>query len=266
MDIYNNQKKPRHFLIGLSLIIFIFIIILGFYFYGQQLGQLKNLSLLDTSFNYKTTKLATIPMRYPVGKNCEEYDVFHLSCYVTSFSSSSIVFSKSGNNVAYKLYKLKPYKETVVIGDKLAQVSLDSPSSRYSLNYNGRIIFSPDGSKIAYMVVNTVGKLALVINEQQTEFHDFISLPEFSPDGQRMAYVIRDGNSQYAIVDGKKYGSYNEISPLSNNPGNERYFDFTPNSKHFMYIYINTEESGSGASYTNYASYIVVDGVPQGKS
>jgi roadblock/LC7 domain-containing protein len=79
------------------------------------------------------------------------------------------------------------------------------------------LIFSPDGTQVAY-VASLGSKQLAVVNGTEGKQYDGVSGLIFSPDGTQVAYVASLGSKQLAVVNGTEGTQYDGVSGLIFSP------------------------------------------------
>ena len=96
-------------------------------------------------------------------------------------------------------------------GDKWLVVVDGRESELYDfLGSTTGIHFSPDGSRVAYAAL-VDKKWRLVLDGQMQQPHDNVGELAFSPDGKRVAYAAQDGGKWRVVVDGQPQADYDAI-------------------------------------------------------
>ncbi len=81
----------------------------------------------------------------------------------------------------------------------------------------GKIVFSPDGSRLAYWAKAKDDGFMMVLNGEEGQIYDEISDPIFSPDGNHVAYIAKDKDGKFAVLDGTEGNRYEDIWGLTFN-------------------------------------------------
>lgn len=92
------------------------------------------------------------------------------------------------------------------------RVVLDgTPQPAFDNLVAGSLVFSFDGSRLAYAAARG-GKYVLVVDGKAGREHEKIgSAPVFSPDGKRVAYLAVDGQSETVVENGKAGKRYKAV-------------------------------------------------------
>jgi len=166
------------------------------------------------------------------------------------------VFSPDGKNLAY-VALLPDQKRTVVINNQ--------PGKTWDEIFDGLLVWSPDGSRLAYgarqgegwfvvagpeqygpysylgsatgLVWSTDGRLAfsvlegqqwvLIIDGQKQKAYDNLAELAFSPDGKRLAYMAQSGQQWRVVLDGQEQPAFDALG--------EGTLLFSPDGKHLAY-------------------------------
>jgi Tol biopolymer transport system component len=159
----------------------------------------------------------------------------------------AVRFSADANRVAYVAQR--DFKQRVVVD------GVEGPE--YDGIKNDSLVLSPDGKRVAYVAIKSLGSLSIARSEQclvvldgtpGREYHK-IGPPLFSPDSKRLAYVARNKYSETCcvVIDGNEHRSlYFAIGPPL----------FSPDSKRLAY----SGKMGRGSSRRSWRA--VVDGTP----
>ncbi|MBN2016690.1 MAG: PD40 domain-containing protein [Candidatus Cloacimonetes bacterium] len=121
-------------------------------------------------------------------------------------------------------------KTFVYVGEELSGerfiVKDQFAGKSYDYVYPNSLVFSPNGEKLAYIVVDS-GLEKVVVNG--IELAGYTSISEssirFSPDSQHLAYFAYDGNNWLVIKDGEESMPYDDLGQII----------FSPDSKHLAY-------------------------------
>jgi Tol biopolymer transport system component len=240
------MNMKRKLIIAGGVVLLILVVLFGIYTFSNPLKPNQALTIAPSTFVTQTTKLATIPWKYPKQDgSCRDIS-FSWTCLVDSYNPYSIQFSPAGNIVTYKIEGRNGTQ--MVINDMKGHIIGDRSGLELSEEYKEEVVFSPDGSTLAYLV-HRDGKSAIAINEKLTEFHEAISLPDFSKDGKHLGYVVAEGYYNFhAVIDGKVGPQYEMINSKEID-GRKQYITFSDDGKHSLYY--------AGRNGKNYA---IVDG------
>lgn len=77
----------------------------------------------------------------------------------------------------------------------------------------GDAVFSPDGSRVAY-IVKADGKETIVVNSESGPFYDSVREPVFSKDRLGIAYIANKGGKECVVVDGREGAWFDSIDKL----------------------------------------------------
>jgi WD40 repeat protein len=110
---------------------------------------------------------------------------------------SNIVLSPDGAHTAYA-------GGDSSTGHVSTYAMVDGKKSLDYLDCSG-FLFSADSKHLAYLATASNQKVVVVLDGRESDAHDAVdaSTLKFSPDGTRLAYVVTDQGSQHAVVDGK---------------------------------------------------------------
>jgi len=123
------------------------------------------------------------------------------------------VFSRDGRHVAYRAWRWKLFTQS----QKWRVVLDGSEGDGYERMTDP--VFSPDGTRVAYIVRQ--GKKTLLISDGQTTpagSDEPVGLPAFSHDGKRIGYIARRGGRSLVVVDGVEGPAYDWIERLVFSP------------------------------------------------
>ncbi len=201
----------------------------------------------DTSFNTKTTLLATIPYKYPKAiASCSDFEGDY-TCARYSYHDDGIVFSKNGRQVAYSLIKREgnggtgPLEKWVIGGVEQLE---------YTKTKN--FVLSPDGKQFGYVItkeqptnlgVLEVKDVAIIDGKEGREYPEIDNLV-FSPDSKNYAYKVLNqtfsktnvrSQDQFIVLNGQDQKKYPWVSQPS----------FTDNK--LTYIIADGKYEGTGA-------------------
>lgn len=88
-------------------------------------------------------------------------------------------------------------------------------------------VFSPDGKRVAYAAKQ--GKTAFaVIDGRKSRTHDDVPQIIFGPKGRRVAYIAERGKKSYVVVDGKEGAEYGSVHPST--------LCFSPDGRRLAYV------------------------------
>lgn len=113
------------------------------------------------------------------------------------------VFSLDGKHFAYAWTENGAYTDHTVVVDGVQGKAYPSPGA-------GKIVFSPDGSRVAYSAKSRGEGYMMVLDGKEGKIYDEVSDPVFSPDSNHVAYIAKDNDSKFVVLDGmedKRYGS-----------------------------------------------------------
>jgi roadblock/LC7 domain-containing protein len=124
-----------------------------------------------------------------------------------SISDSVPLFSPDSKHIAYTAFEIDS-----VNGRQVYFVVFDSAiGQRYEMVYPGSLVFSQDGSRLAYVVKRGRG-CAVIVDEQPGPEYDTIQgQVVFSSDGKRYAYAARWDSKSFAVVDGQEGPRFDTI-------------------------------------------------------
>ena len=162
-------------------------------------------------------------------------------------SARSMVLSPDGNHVAF--VNAVDGKETVVVDGKPGKAYAhirapwkfyDTPAYQYIDEVPG-IFFSPDGSRVAYVVSTPQSALrqssmAVVVDGTIGQSYDEVTLPTFSSDGKHLAYGARSGKNWRVVLDGVEGKVYPELGIDARKIGDFRSLVFSPDSSRMGYL------------------------------
>lgn len=142
-------------------------------------------------------------------------------------SPGFIAFSPDGRRVAY--YARKNQKNYLVIDGKesLLKYPMVLPP-----------VFSPDGSRIALVLLNKEKGMQFVkVGNREYPLYDRITNITFSHDGLKVVYVAREWNQAYIVVNDKKGPVYDMVvSPVFSPDGSKMAYRARKNEKRFIVI------------------------------
>ncbi len=126
---------------------------------------------------------------------------------VTSSGLHNLVIASNGR-VGYQGYSGKgPYTEQLYIGDQLVApetVAFAGPPARNGIAPVIYLVFSPDGSKYAY-VKPVPGGVAAVIDGKASISYDAVGQMAFGPDNKRAFFVgMKKPVANFVVVDGQE--------------------------------------------------------------
>lgn len=120
-----------------------------------------------------------------------------------------MVFSADGGRFAYDLIPGGgAYGNHVVEADGYH-------GKEYPFPGVGTIVFSPDGSRLAYWAKAQDEGFLMVADGEEGRTYDEIGDPVFSPDGEHLAYVARDEEGKFVVLDGAEGKRYIEVWGLA---------------------------------------------------
>ena len=120
-----------------------------------------------------------------------------------------LTFSSDGKRFAYDLVP-----GGGAYGRHLAVV--DGVSGKeYPFPGVGKIVFSPDGRRVAYWAKAEGQGFMMVLDGKEGQIYEEMQDPIFSPDGNHVAYVAADGKSKFVVLDGKDGTRYGDIWGLT---------------------------------------------------
>jgi Tol biopolymer transport system component len=79
----------------------------------------------------------------------------------------------------------------------------------------GKVVFSPDGSRVAYWAYNGSKGSFLVLDGVEGKSYDEVSDPIFSPDSNHVAYIAKDQDGKFAVMDGAEGARYIDLWGLT---------------------------------------------------
>jgi hypothetical protein len=241
------MTKKKLFMLIVGLIFLALVCFLILYTFSNPFKPNKAITIAPVSESTTTKILATIPWKYPaLDGSCLDV-AFSWTCLVESYAPRAITFSPHGNMVVYKIDG--PHSKYFVLNDMKGHDVGDRSGIELSKEYLEKVIFSPDGTTIAYLI-HRDGKTALSINETPTNFYDAVSLPDFSSDGKHIGYITLNGYDDYhAVIDGKVSAQYEMIAGKEIDD-HTQHISFSNDGKHALFI-----------GGKNGKNYVVVDGV-----
>jgi len=133
---------------------------------------------------------------------------------VTSSGLHNLVIASNGR-VGYQGYSGKgPYTEQLYIGDQLVApetVAFAGPPARNGIAPVIYLVFSPDGSKYAY-VKPVPGGVAAVIDGKTSISYDAVGQMAFGPDNKRAFFVgMKKPVGNFVVVDGQEMDMQNTV-------------------------------------------------------
>lgn len=107
---------------------------------------------------------------------------------------------------------------------------------------NGRIAFSPDGSRVAYLLrkkrdANGYDNSAVVLDGKEGPVYTGITAGAFSRDSRHFAYVAMKNEQYCVIVDGKQGPLFNGVIDTT--------VTFSPDGTHVAYVVATDDGNGS---------------------
>ncbi len=120
----------------------------------------------------------------------------------------SLIFSPDGKRLAYAVGKMgtKTITKWFAVVDGKPQPEYDDIGKPKPVGnrYQRRLIFSPDGKRVAYVAKRGSKYLVVVDGKPGPEYRDIVEgSPLFSPDGKRVAYAaMKPDKLVFAVVDG----------------------------------------------------------------
>jgi hypothetical protein len=131
------------------------------------------------------------------------------------------VFAPQGKRFAYTALQAD--------GEHVAVIDVTKPGPVYERIFEGRLVFSRDGQRLAYGA-RKEGKWLVVIDGQESGPYDFLGSAtgiHFSPSGQHTAYAVRSEKDKKwcVVVDGKPQKWYDNVGE----------FAFSPDGMKFAY-------------------------------
>lgn len=125
----------------------------------------------------------------------------------------TVIFSQSGNSVAYKAMK-----------DGRAKVVFNGKADGRSFKDIGAIVISPDGSRCAYSAIDDNNTWHVIATDRADDivFHH-VGNPVFSPDSRHIAFLASANQDWYIVVDNNvsKGSKYSFDEPLFSNDSNK---------------------------------------------
>lgn len=121
-------------------------------------------------------------------------------------------FSRDGAHLAYVARKSPGAKAVVILDDKeLGEFT--NPRN---------LLFSPDGSRLAFGIDPAEGKRAWVIDGQMGPAYDSLGPLGFSPDSRHWGHMGQRGIEQVMVIDGKESAAYRLANGLMFSPDSKR--------------------------------------------
>jgi WD40 repeat protein len=128
-------------------------------------------------------------------------------------SKQGIVFSPTGGRVGWVAAREGSFV-AVVDGQESAPYDGIAPQG---------VQFSPDGKHFAFAALSA-GKNLVVLDGEEGPLFDAVASVEFTTRGRLVYSALRD-DERFAVLDGQVYGPYDELRPMSAEPGPEALFD-----------------------------------------
>ncbi len=145
-------------------------------------------------------------------------------------------FSPDSRHVFYKVYKVGDETKQFYVVNGKAGPMYDS------LDYLDYLVFSADGSRMAYSARKGDKWFMMVDGRPGPEF-DEVSHAQFSPDGRRLAYFAVKEEKSRVIIDGQSESVFDYVDRGS--------VVFSPDSRRLAYVAMNDDKAR-----------VVVDGKP----
>lgn len=113
------------------------------------------------------------------------------------FSDPNVIYSQDGNHLAIWGY-LEDKKQTLI--------NIDGQDGPFYEGYESisHFTFSPDGTRYAYWVRKSNNDYVIVVNGKEEGFYNRPGKILFSPDSKRIAYIAQAERKIFVVVDGKR--------------------------------------------------------------
>ena len=156
-----------------------------------------------------------------------------------------LVFNPAGTVVAYQASLLghgdPNTSEIAVVGDKKSAKFF----GQVGFAGVGLPIFSPDGTTVAYPVVQSADFLPdkrkkhgfVVVGNKKGPKFDFVGEPVFSPDGSSIAYLAKADEKEFIVLGDKKGPEFDEVqSPVFGPDGHTIAYQAKQSQKQFIVV------------------------------
>jgi hypothetical protein len=152
-------------------------------------------------------------------------------------SVRQMVFSSDGKRFVYDLVPGDgAYGNHVVTVDGVR-------GKEYPFPGVGNIVFSPDGSRVAYWAKAQGEGFMMVLDGEENEIYDKVQDPIFSPNGKHLAYVAEDDGKKFMVLDGKEGARYYDVwNPVFSSNGRLGYAARINNSPNMQSVVVDGKE------------------------
>lgn len=116
-------------------------------------------------------------------------------------SAQPFRFSPDSRSVAYHV--TQDGRPLLIVGDQQYPVT----------DQHGALVFSPDSSKVALVLVNEEVKSAVWLNGEFGPAYQAVGTPVFSADNQHLAYTARDADRSFVVADGTPGAGFDYVFP-----------------------------------------------------